>query len=55
MDSITIILSTPFLIAGLVAVILNLILPEEDKEEDENQGAEVLDVEASTLEKEKSS
>jgi hypothetical protein len=29
MDSITIVLSTPFLIAGLVAVILNTILPHE--------------------------
>ncbi|KAF8656155.1 hypothetical protein AX16_002724 [Volvariella volvacea WC 439] len=31
LDSITIILSTPFLIAGLVAVILNLILPEDEE------------------------
>lgn len=29
LDSITIILTTPFLIAGVVAVVLNLIIPEE--------------------------
>ncbi|KAF9030237.1 Xanthine/uracil permease [Hymenopellis radicata] len=32
-DSITIVLSTPFLSAGLVASVLNLILPQEDAEE----------------------
>ncbi|CAE6481753.1 unnamed protein product [Rhizoctonia solani] len=31
-DSITIVLSTPFLIAGVVAVILNLIIPPEEEE-----------------------
>ncbi|KAI6152535.1 xanthine/uracil permease [Pisolithus tinctorius] len=36
-DSITIILSTPFLLAGLVAVILNLILPQEATEVEENE------------------
>ncbi|TFY51679.1 hypothetical protein EVJ58_g10442, partial [Rhodofomes roseus] len=30
LDSITIVLSTPFLIAGLIAVFLNLILPQEE-------------------------
>lgn len=53
LDSITIILSTPFLISGLTAVVLNLILPEEDKEEDDVGEAEVVDVEASPIEKEK--
>nr|AOC89075.1 purine transporter PhU [Phanerodontia chrysosporium] len=55
-DSITIVLSTPFLVAGIVAAVLNQILPQEDKEEeDEETGVEVIDVEAhhSPLEKEK--
>jgi len=30
-ESITIVLSTPFLIAGLVALILNLALPKEEE------------------------
>ncbi|KAF8602016.1 xanthine/uracil permease [Ceratobasidium sp. AG-I] len=30
-DSITIVLSTPFLIAGVVAVVLNLIIPQEEE------------------------
>ncbi|KAF8593563.1 hypothetical protein BDV93DRAFT_414625, partial [Ceratobasidium sp. AG-I] len=30
-DSITIVLSTPFLIAGVVAVVLNLIIPPEEE------------------------
>ncbi|KAG9317878.1 permease family-domain-containing protein [Chiua virens] len=49
-DSITIILSTPFLVAGLVAVLLNLIIPQElpETEEDDSEGvAQVEDVEAS--------
>ncbi|KAF9235565.1 permease family-domain-containing protein [Melanogaster broomeanus] len=50
LDSITIVLSTPFLAAGLVAVVLNLILPAEalQAEEDEGEHAEevVGDVEA---------
>lgn len=45
-DSITIILTTPFLVAGVVAVVLNLILPQEDQEDDELAAAEVIDVEA---------
>ncbi|KIJ69736.1 hypothetical protein HYDPIDRAFT_104357 [Hydnomerulius pinastri MD-312] len=50
-DSITIVLSTPFLAAGLVAVVLNLIIPQEtlQTEEDEDDQPEeiVEDVEAS--------
>ncbi|KIK81133.1 hypothetical protein PAXRUDRAFT_35959 [Paxillus rubicundulus Ve08.2h10] len=53
-ESITIVLSTPFLAAGVVAVILNLILPQEalQGEEDENEGVEKVeeDVEASNKE-----
>ncbi|TFK59541.1 xanthine/uracil permease [Pluteus cervinus] len=33
LDSITIVLSTPFLVAGLVAVVLNLVIPEDDEVE----------------------
>ncbi|KAJ3969680.1 hypothetical protein EV361DRAFT_919696 [Lentinula raphanica] len=33
-NSITIILSTPFLAAGLLAVIMNLVLPEEREDEE---------------------
>ncbi|KIM38722.1 hypothetical protein M413DRAFT_19962 [Hebeloma cylindrosporum] len=47
-DSITIILSTPFLAAGIVAAVLNLIIPFE-LEEDENpttSSVEELDVES---------
>ncbi|TFY75052.1 hypothetical protein EWM64_g8959 [Hericium alpestre] len=43
-DSITIVLSTPFLMSGIVAVVLNLILPQEDAEEDEPV-PEVVDIE----------
>ncbi|KAI9569266.1 permease family-domain-containing protein [Boletus coccyginus] len=39
-DSITIVLSTPFLAAGLVAVILNLIIPRELLQVEEDQGEE---------------
>ncbi|KAI0311856.1 permease family-domain-containing protein [Amylostereum chailletii] len=54
LDSITIVLSTPFLSAGIVAVVLNLILPQEQVEEIEEEeeagagavAAEVIDVEA---------
>ncbi|PCH40682.1 xanthine/uracil permease [Wolfiporia cocos MD-104 SS10] len=46
-DSITIILTTPFLISGIVAVVLNLILPQEDTPHDDDD-VEVLDVEADT-------
>ncbi|KIJ13316.1 hypothetical protein PAXINDRAFT_170595 [Paxillus involutus ATCC 200175] len=53
-ESITIVLSTPFLAAGLVAVILNLILPQEvlQAEADEDEGVEEVidDVEASNKE-----
>lgn len=39
-DSITIILTTPFLVAGIVASIVNLILPEELEEEDMERSRE---------------
>jgi len=45
-SSITIVLSTPFLVAGIVAVVLNLILPQEDVEDEIEAEAEVVDVEA---------
>ncbi|KZT29535.1 Xanthine/uracil permease [Neolentinus lepideus HHB14362 ss-1] len=48
-NSITIILSTPFLISGIVAVILNQILPQEDSfdpEEEDEVHTETIDVEA---------
>ncbi|OSD04365.1 Xanthine/uracil permease [Trametes coccinea BRFM310] len=51
-DSITIVLSTPFLISGLVAVVLNLILPQEDADDDDDV-VEVIDVEAHPNSKEK--
>ncbi|KAL7282500.1 hypothetical protein ACG7TL_003971 [Trametes sanguinea] len=51
-DSITIVLSTPFLVSGLVAVILNLILPQEDADDDDDV-VEVIDVEAHPNSKEK--
>ena len=49
-DSITIVLSTPFLISGIVAVILNQIIPvevleAEPEEEDLEEGVEVHDAE----------
>ncbi|OSX59621.1 hypothetical protein POSPLADRAFT_1150709 [Postia placenta MAD-698-R-SB12] len=53
-NSITIILSTPFLVAGIVAVVLNLILPQEDApdgDDDDDDGVEVVDVEADAAEK----
>lgn len=53
-NSITIILSTPFLVAGIVAVVLNLILPQEDSEDDDDDVIgipEVIDVEAHEAEK----
>ncbi|KAI0068480.1 Xanthine/uracil permease [Artomyces pyxidatus] len=43
-DSITIVLSTPFLAAGVIAVVLNLILPEEDAA-DAAEDVEVIDIE----------
>ncbi|TFK94677.1 Xanthine/uracil permease [Polyporus arcularius HHB13444] len=51
-DSITIILSTPFLMSGLVALVLNLILPQEDSDDDDDV-VEVVDVEAQPHSKEK--
>ncbi|KAH8118876.1 xanthine/uracil permease [Phellopilus nigrolimitatus] len=45
-DSITIVLSTPFLAAGIVAVILNLILPHEMLSEMQEAEVEVVDHEA---------
>ncbi|KAG2360080.1 permease family-domain-containing protein [Suillus spraguei] len=36
-ESITIVLSTPFLIAGIVTVVLNLILPHERSQQDEDE------------------
>ena len=53
-DSITIVLSTPFLVAGIVAAVLNLILPQEDKHEDDmSLTAEMLHVETGHFDKEK--
>ncbi|KAL0573529.1 hypothetical protein V5O48_008434 [Marasmius crinis-equi] len=43
MDSITIILSTPFLISGLVAAILNLVFPRESESPEEQDGSEDLE------------
>ncbi|OAX33091.1 uric acid-xanthine permease, partial [Rhizopogon vinicolor AM-OR11-026] len=41
-ESITIVLSTPFLISGLVALTLNLLLPQDGSQEDEvEESAEV--------------
>ncbi|KAH9899752.1 Xanthine/uracil permease [Cubamyces lactineus] len=51
-DSITIVLSTPFLISGLIALVLNLILPQEDTDDDDDV-VEVIDVEAHPNSKEK--
>ncbi|KAM5534291.1 hypothetical protein V8D89_012019 [Ganoderma adspersum] len=42
-DSITIVLSTPFLMSGLVALVLNLILPDEDSDGDDDDVVEVED------------
>ena len=36
----------PVLIAGLVALVLNQILPEEDEQDDDDVVEEVVDVEA---------
>ncbi|KAH7887372.1 xanthine/uracil permease [Phlebopus sp. FC_14] len=51
-ESITIVLSTPFLIAGLVAVVLNLIIPQEPlvTAEDERGDAETEEVVGADLE-----
>ncbi|TCD60059.1 hypothetical protein EIP91_010793 [Steccherinum ochraceum] len=57
LSSITIVLSTPFLMSGLVAVVLNQILPQEDPvvEDDEEvpHAVEVIDVEAHPADPEK--
>lgn len=45
-NSITIVLSTPFLSSGIVAVLLNLILPEEVEVDEEDVEVERLDLEA---------
>ncbi|KAG2115492.1 xanthine/uracil permease [Suillus clintonianus] len=54
-ESITIVLSTPFLISGLVALVLNLLLPEDGLQENEGEeGAEVVqDLEIQTLDHER--
>jgi uracil-xanthine permease len=44
-DSITILLSTPFLISGIVAVLLNQFLPQEMAEIAEDDSVEVIDSE----------
>jgi len=45
-NSITIVLSTPFLVSGIVAVLLNLLLPQEvAEEEEEEDSVEVVDTE----------
>ncbi|KAL5529884.1 hypothetical protein ACEPAF_6141 [Sanghuangporus sanghuang] len=43
-DSITIVLSTPFLISGVVAVILNLIIPQESPEDIKDDVPEVEEI-----------
>nr|VWP00535.1 FAD-binding FR-type domain-containing protein [Ganoderma boninense] len=43
LDSITIVLSTPFLMSGIVALVLNLILPEEDSDGDDDDVVEAGD------------
>ncbi|KAI0774393.1 Xanthine/uracil permease [Fomes fomentarius] len=53
-DSITMVLSTPFWIAGVVALVLNLILPQEDADDDD-EDVEVVDVEVQPHSKEKES
>ncbi|KAI5121198.1 hypothetical protein M0805_005999 [Coniferiporia weirii] len=50
-DSITIVLSTPFLAAGIVAVLLNLTLPYESPASVEEDEVEVIDHEAGTEQK----
>ncbi|KAJ7351182.1 xanthine/uracil permease [Mycena albidolilacea] len=50
-DSIMIVLSTPFLSAGIVAATLNLILPQEVEEPTPEYPAETVDSESQTREK----
>lgn len=54
-ESITILLSTPFLIAGIVALVLNLILPQDTPQQDEDgEDVEVgRDLEIQVLEQER--
>jgi uracil-xanthine permease len=40
-ESITILLSTPFLISGIVALVLNLILPQDTPQHDEDEDLEI--------------
>jgi len=52
--SITIVLSTPFLSAGIVAAVLNLILPYDVLDEVEGEGTEEVNVDVeSQIQKEK--
>ncbi|CCL99902.1 uncharacterized protein FIBRA_01927 [Fibroporia radiculosa] len=54
-SSITIILSTPFLVSGIVALVLNLILPDEDAPDgDDDDEVQVIDIEADSGIQEKS-
>ncbi|KAF9498939.1 Xanthine/uracil permease [Pleurotus eryngii] len=51
-DSITIILETPFLAAGVVASLLNVLLPQEEEEEEDNSAESMTDdVESQSIEK----
>jgi len=52
-DSITIVLSTPFLSAGIVAAVLNLILPHDVLEDVEGEGTEEVNVDIESQTKEK--
>ncbi|OAX33087.1 hypothetical protein K503DRAFT_553680, partial [Rhizopogon vinicolor AM-OR11-026] len=54
-ESISIVLSTPFLISGLVALTLNLLLPQDGSQKDEvEESAEVgQDLEIQTLDPER--
>ncbi|PIL37267.1 transporter [Ganoderma sinense ZZ0214-1] len=55
LDSITIVLSTPFLMSGLVALVLNLILPEEDSDGDDDdvvEGGDDVEAHPHSVEKE---
>lgn len=53
-ESITIVLSTPFLISGLVALVLNLLLPEEGSQEEDEEGVDVAqDLEIQMLDQER--
>ncbi|KAG1743620.1 xanthine uracil permease [Suillus paluster] len=53
--SINIVLSTPFLISGFVALVLNLLLPEDgSQQEEDEEGSEVMqDLEIQTLDQER--